>query len=640
MSELTIALAGNANVGKSVLFNALTGMHQHIGNWPGKTVERAEGTFFFMGKEIDVIDLPGIYSFSTYSIEETVSREYIAKERPDVVINVIDSTVLERNLFLTLQLLELGRPVVVALNQMDLAKSRGIRIDHKQLELELGVPVVPVVATKNEGITELLAEVLKVADMGNQNPLCARYREEIESKIKKLEGLFGETGDAYPPRWLAVKLLEGDAEIMKEVENANQDAARKAEEYASEIESLKKEKCNILLSSDRYVAVSKITKKVLSRAEYQRPRTDIIDHYITHRVWGCPIMLLSVLAIFYSIFRFGDLTSGIMLGWFEGSQPYFRGLLGAGLPFELFWSGLEGLVAGVTIALPYIIPFYIILSLVEDSGFLSRMAFLMDNLMHKIGLHGRAFIPMILGYGCNVPACLGCRIMERHREKLITAFLSTLVPCAARTVIIMGIAGAYVGFEWAVFLYIFNLAIIFVLGKVANRVLPGEPVGLILEMHTYRIPSLKIAMGQAWFRVEEFIKIAFPIIVASSIVVKALEMGGFLEAFSAFSAPVTSGWLGLPPVIGVILIFAILRKELALVMLAAALGTANFGAVLTPVQMMTVAIVSMLYIPCVATIAALKKEFGWKTALYISGFEVVFAIAVAGLMARLLVPFF
>jgi len=640
MNKLRIALAGNANVGKSVLFNALTGMHQHIGNWPGKTVERAEGTFFFMETEIDVIDLPGIYSFSTYSLEETVSREYIAKEKPDVVINVIDATVLERNLFFTLQLLELGAPVVVALNQIDLAEKKGIKIDHKRLEEELGVPVVPLVAIKNEGIPELLGKALWTAKNCNKNPLRFEYGKEIESRIQKLAKLFKKTEDGYPPRWLAIKLLEGDPEIIKEVENTNSKAVKEANEYFKEIEKFEKERPNILISSGRYVVASELSKKVMSKAKYRRSRTDIIDSYLTHKIVGYPIMLASILAIFYAIFSFGDLASGLMLGWFEGGQTQLQTIIGPGLVFELFWSALEGLVAGLTIALPYIIPFYIILSLVEDSGYLSRVAFLMDKFMHKIGLHGKAFIPMILGYGCSVPACLGCRIMERYREKLITAFLTTLIPCAARTVIIMGLVAVYVGFGWAVFLYVFNLAIIFLLGRLANKILPGEPVGLILEMHTYRIPSLKVAMTQAWFRVKDFITIAFPIIVVSSVVIKILDITGLLTVLSNAMAPITVSWLGLPSIVGVLLIFAVLRKELALIMLAAALGTTNFATALTPIQMITFAIVTMLYVPCVATIAAIRKEFGWKKAMYMTVFEIVFAIVVAGSMARLLVPFF
>ena len=286
--------------------------------------------------------------------------------------------------------------------------------------------------------------------------------------------------------------------------------------------------------------------------------------------------------------------------------------------------------------MPYIVPFYITLYLFEDSGYLSRIAFLMDNVMHKIGLHGKAFIPMMLGYGCNVPACLGCRIMETERERLLAAFVTTLVPCAARTVIILGLVGHFLGIQWALTLYIFNLLVIFALGRIAFKTLPGEPTALIMEMPSYKRPQLKTVLKETWFRVAEFIKVAFPLIVVGSFAIKLAEVLGLLEQVATVLSPITVMWLGLPAITGITLIFGVLRKELTLIMLATLLGTTNFAQVLTPVQMIVFTLVAMFYIPCIATMAALTREFGWKKAVFITAFEIFFATSLGGIAFRLL----
>jgi ferrous iron transport protein B len=297
---------------------------------------------------------------------------------------------------------------------------------------------------------------------------------------------------------------------------------------------------------------------------------------------------------------------------------------------------MEGVIAGVTIAIPYIAPFYVILYMLEDSGYLCRIAFLMDSLMHRMGLHGKAFIPIILSYGCNVPACLGCRIMETERERLLAVFVTTLIPCAARTVIILGLVGRFLGIEWVLALYVFDLIVIFLLGRLAFKALPGEPAALIMEMPTYRIPHLKTVLKQTFFRLTEFIKIAFPLIIAGSFIIKSMEVLGLLEIISTMLSPITVAWLGLPAITGITLIFGILRKELTLIMLSTLLGTMDFSIILTPTQMIVFTIVTMFYIPCISTIAALIKEVGWKNTLLITVFEIVFAITLGGVAFRIL----
>ena len=638
-NHFRIALAGNANVGKSVIFNQLTGLHQHIGNWPGKTVEKAEGTLYFKGYTIDFIDLPGIYSLSTFSIEELVSREYIATEKPDLVINVVDASILERNLFFTLQLLELETPLIIALNQVDMAKKKGITVDTEKAEKLLGVPVVPTVAVSGEGVYQMLETAIDViAGKRKIEPLEPRYGKEIEERIEDLVILLSKIQLKYPARWAAIKLLEKDSEVEKEVGALSPETVAAAERMRGELEQLHGHSCPTVVTCERYHVASMISEEIQTITEpLKTPLREKLHTLTTHKIFGYPIMLATILAVFIAIFSFGDFTSTLLGDTFFSLKPAFDSVLGTGIVGELVWGGIiEGIIGGVTIALPYILPFYFILYIFEDSGYLSRIAFLMDNLMHKMGLHGKAFIPVMLSFGCNVPGCLGCRIMETARERLLTAFVVTLVPCAATSVIILGLVGAHVGIQWALALYIINLIIIFVLGRIAFKALPGEPTELIMEMSAYRVPHVKTVAKQTWFRLREFIVMAFPLIIVGSLVIKIAEVANLLTPIANIMSPVTVAWLGLPVVTGIALIFGVLRKELTLIMLTTLFGTANFAQVMTPVQMVVFTLVVMLYIPCVATIGALVKEFGWKKALLITIIEILLALLVGGIAYRLL----
>ncbi len=637
--HFTIALAGNANVGKSVIFNQLTGLHQHIGNWPGKTVEKAEGTLHFKGYTLDIIDLPGIYSLSTFSIEELVSREYIATEKPDLVINVVDASLLERNLFFTLQLLEMETPLLIALNQVDMAKKKGIRIDYEKAEKTLGVPVIPIVAVSGKGIYDMLETAIEVIEKTRKiNPLKPQYGKEIEERIEKLIKHLNKIQLKYPARWVAIKLLDEDKEIEKEISKVNPEILVVAEELKVELEELHGHSCPTVVTSERYQVATRISKEIQEITTPQKtPMREKLHTATTHRIFGYPIMFIIILAVFIAIFSFGDFTSALLGDFFFGLKPTFDIIFGTGIIGELVWGGaIEGIVGGITVALPYILPFYFILYLFEDSGYLSRIAFLMDNIMHKMGLHGKAFIPVMLSLGCNVPGCLGCRIMETTRERLLTAFVVTLVPCAATSVIILGLVGAFVGIEWALALYIINLIIIFILGRIAFQVLPGEPTELIMEMSDYRIPHIKTVAKQTWFRLREFIVMAFPLIIAGSFIIKIAEVANLLEPITVILSPITVTWLGLPAVTGISLIFGVLRKELTLIMLASLLGTTNFAVVMTSSQMIVFTLVAMLYIPCIATIGALVKEFGWKKTGIITITEITLALLLGGIAFRLL----
>jgi ferrous iron transport protein B len=648
-NELRVALAGNANVGKSVIFNQLTGLNQVTGNWPGKTVEKAEGKLHYSGYEIRVVDLPGIYSLSAFSIEEVVSRDYLAVEKPDVVVNVIDASALERNLYLTLQLLELELPLVVALNQVDFAAKKGIRVDVARLSAALGVPVVPTVATSGTGIDDLLTRVVaKATSKEKSTPVKIRYGKEIETVIAKVaqtvSSLLPQLCAVYPARWVAIKLLEKDRDIIGRVSaHVNGPAVlNRVETLVNKLEKVHGEESPVIFASERYSLASKIAREVI-RIETP-PRISLeetLASITTHKVLGYLILAGVLAATFTVIFAGGNMLSTILESAFSFVSETAEAALSSILsPFlsELIVKGVVGgVIAGVTIALPYIVPFYVILALLEDSGYLPRAAFLMDNVMHKMGLHGKAFIPLILGYGCSVPACIGCRIMETERERLTAAFVVMLIPCAARTVVILGLVGRYVGLQAALALYGFDLLLVFAFGRLAFKVLPGEPSGLIMEMPPYKKPTFKSVLFKTWSRTKDFIYFAFPIIIVGSFVVEALALSGVISVTVQFLSPLMTGWLGLPAVTAVPLIFGFLRKELALILLSEALSTVSMSIQsLTSIQMVVFTLVVMLYIPCLATVATCWREFGWKKTLYIALATVGLAFLLGGLAFRLL----
>jgi ferrous iron transport protein B len=634
---ITVALAGNANVGKSVIFNQLTGLHQHVGNWPGKTVKRAEGTLVHDGYTIDVVDLPGIYSLSTYSIEERVSREYIAVEHPDAIINVVDASALERNLFFTAQLLELEPQLVLALNLMDIAEKRGIHVDVHRLSELLGVPVIPTTAVKDMGLHELMDEAINIhrSDSPHSHPLP--FGTEVEKTVTTLTSSLMGVDTPYPRRWVAIKLLEGDEEIEKLVYEKLPGIRDEVSQARERMEEIHGHDAASVITSERYIQASRIAAKVSKVIEPKRGFIRSIEDATSHPVMGYVIMVAIVIGIFYSIFTLGQFASGVLNAFFDAIKTGYFTVFGNGAIQSFVWSGLiEGVIAGVSIALPYIVPFFLILSLLEDSGYLARIAFLMDSLMHKIGLHGKGFIPMMLGFGCNVPACIGCDIMETERERLICAFVSSLVPCAARSIVIMGLVATYLGFGWAAALYALDFVIIFILGRIAFKALPGEPVGLIMEMPIYKRPSTKVTAQRTWFRVKDFIFEAFPIMVAGNFVIYLANALGLLNIIQDAFSPVTVWWLGLPAATGVVLIFGILRKELTLILLASIMGTTNFALILTPTQMFVFAFVVMIYIPCIATLAVLVRQFGLKTAALIGLTEVALAVVLGGVIYRVL----
>ncbi|MGA2122347.1 MAG: ferrous iron transport protein B [Methanoregula sp.] len=638
-ADYTIALAGNANVGKSVIFNQLTGVDQIIGNWPGKTVERAEGLLLHKGKRIRVIDLPGIYSFSTYSMEELVSRDFIALEHPDAVINVIDASALERNLFFTIQLLELAPPLMIAVNQIDLAEKKGITIDNAKLSTLLGVPVVPTVAIRGKGIPALTDAITGLMQ-DHPVPPVLRYGKEVEERIGKIISLLDTVTTPYPVRWTAIKLLERDPAIVQLINGQAPGIAETAGSLAGEIESIHGEPVCVVMSAERYQIADRIAAEVITmRSPGEGPQkkslNDKLDAVALHPVLGYLAIIAVIGGLLLWTFLIGAQVSAFLtsfLSQFEQYEPVVSGPL-----MDILWNGaFTGFIAGVTLVIPYVLPFYILLAVIEDSGYLTRISVMLDRGMHKLGLHGKAIIPLILGYGCNVPAIYSCRIMETPKQKTLAAFLVTLVPCTARTVVILGLVAAFVNIWWALALYAFDILLIIVAGRVAFKVMPGESVGLIMEMADYHIPSLSVVLKQTWARTKSLIWIVFPAYIIGSAVLQGFYAAGLLNPVNDLLAPVTVLWLGLPAIIGITLIFGIIRKELTILTLAVIFHTTNFATVLSPVQLIVLALVSMLYIPCISVILVLASEFGWKKALAISATEIVMAIAIGGIAFRVL----
>ncbi len=397
-----VALAGNANVGKSATFNQLTGVDQEIGNWPGKTVERAEGLLQYRGQRIRVIDLPGIYSISALSTEEQISREFIAHDHPDVVVNVLDASALERNLFFTLQLTELESPLILALNQMDLATQKGIVIDTEKLSRLLGVPVITTVAIQGKGIAELSDAIVDAVKF-RPKPHTMKYGKEVEERIHNIIQLLPNGAGGYPPRWTAIKLLEGDSDTIWEAKKESPDAVTAAQKFRLELEKIHGEAAGTILSGERYLASERIVAEVMTirtPSDHKATLTEKIDSIALHPVLGYLLLILTISGLLVWTFIVGAWISEVLTAILTGIapvQPLIKGSVA-----DILWNGAwTGLVAALTLIVPYVIPFYLFLAIIEDSGFLTRFSLMLDRGMHKMGLHGKAIIPLVLGFGCT-----------------------------------------------------------------------------------------------------------------------------------------------------------------------------------------------------------------------------------------------
>jgi ferrous iron transport protein B len=645
--SLSVALAGNPNVGKSSIFNRLTGMGVATANYPGKTVEVQFAVTRFGERRIGVIDLPGTYALGGVSEDQWVARQALMDGAPDAVILVLDATNLARNLYLGLQVIDLGIPLVVALNVVDQAEARGIRIDADRLTEILGSPVIPTVATRGSGLDTVMAEVVRRTSHPTPLRVRLRYSEDVEAAIGKLEHALSTRHDrphGLPPRAVAILLLEGDPEFTAWIADApDAEAVRRLREELTEtLRDLRGEDAALLLTRERHGLAGLIASEVEQRRRQRALLADRLWQFTTAPATGLPLLGLVLAGIFAFLFVVGDwLSVGFSALWTEYASPAIRWpfvtVLGDNaLSRALLWGFDAGINAALAIGIPYVLTFYFVLALLEDTGYMNAVAFLTDRVMHKMGLHGRAVIPLVAGAGCNVPAILGTRVLGTMRERIIASTLIVLTPCSARTAVILGAVSVTAGWEWALVVYGVTTLVALGTGVGLDWLLPGSGTGLVMEMFPFRRPTLLPMVKRTWGHFREFVVVATPIVVGGSIVLGGLYETGLLWTLAAPLRPIMEGWLGLPAVAGLTLIVAVLRKELALQLLVT-LAIAQYGpqasnllTFMKPSQIVVYALVNTLYVPCVATISILARELGWRRASLISAFTVVLALLVGG----------
>lgn len=529
--SITVAVAGNPNSGKSTLINALTGSRLHVGNWPGVTVEKKSAVFEYEGTKIKLVDLPGTYSLSPYTQEEIIAGDYLVHEKPDLVINVVDATNLERNLYLTVQLLELGIPVIVAMNIYDEAVNKGYEIDIKTMEKMLGVRVIPTVATKKTGLDDLLKAITGAADTALlPRPKRLNYGDDIEAAASVVESQvrnnYPQLIEKYPLRWLAFKLMEGDSHAMESINlgdisfiGETTKHLRKA--HGDDIESI--------MADERYALASGLAHEVLKKPEFKKMEiTEKIDRIALNRFLGIPIFLAAMWLMFKLTFDFSapfaDWIDAMTTGPFKRWAEAILGFIHA--PAWTTSLATDGIIAGVgfvIVFVPVIFAMMFFITFLEGSGYMARAAFVMDRAMHSIGLHGKSFIPMLLGFGCNVPAVYATRTLENPRDKALTALLIPLMSCGARLPVYVVFIGAFFPTHagtvlWS--LYVMGIGLAVLMGLIFKRTLfKGESPMFIMELPPYRMPSFRSLMIHTWEKGKHFLIKAGTYILAVSILV-------------------------------------------------------------------------------------------------------------------------
>lgn len=625
---ITVALAGQPNVGKSTVFNLLTGMNQHVGNWPGKTIEQKTGSFTCNDTQCKLVDLPGTYSLSANSPEEVIARNFIIKERPDVVVALLDAAILERSLYLVAELLPLPAPVVVTLNMMDVAEQEGMHIEPHVLEAALGVPVIPMVATKNQGTRELVQAIDGIVHgRVEYHPRLPEVRADHLEVLAKIEALIGPcVPEPYPKNWVALKLLEGDSEITEMMRTCTPDEVW--EQVLAIL--IAHEDAVIDVAGGRYDWIRRMVRAAVTRPRAgQITRTDKLDRWATHPLWGMLILAGILAVVFWLTYTVGTPLQDLLDVYVVGTTAEWASALLAHAPAWVRGLVVDGIIGGVGTVisfLPILVIFFATMGLLEDIGYMARAAYVMDRFMHLMGLHGKSFLPLFLGFGCNVPAIMGSRVIESERARLLTIMLAPLVPCTARMVVVTFLTPIFFGqaaplVSWG--LMGLSLAGLAVLGVLINKVvLRGERAAFIMELPLYHVPNWRTIGLLVWQHSLAFLKKAGTLILVMAVIVWALSYWpsgdvetSFLARLGRLLEPV-GVLMGMSWRMIVALLTSFVAKENSLATLGVLYGASGeeaglaeaVRAAFTPATALAFLVVQMLFVPCIATVAAMWQE--------------------------------
>ncbi|MCC7554407.1 MAG: ferrous iron transport protein B [Methanobacteriaceae archaeon] len=642
MDNIIVGLAGNPNVGKTTLFNQLTGLHQHVGNWPGKTVEKAEGHLNYNDARIDVIDLPGNYALSAHTMEEIVSRDFIVDENSDVIVNIIDATNLERNLYLTVQMMELGANMVIALNMNKLARKKDIYVDVEKMSDLLGVPVVEIEAIDDTGSEKLL----KTVEEASKHPIKSNkklvYGNELKEHLAELQELIKQDKNLLdvPAIWTAIKLLENDKIVTEKVQNSNN-----SNKILNETERLKKhlqdvfgESSEEVIANGRYSFIDGLLAESVKKPEVEKTSfSEKVDRIVTNRILGLPIFLVVMYLIFEITFTVGAPFQDLLDEGFGLLGEAVASFFGEGWFTSLIVDGIIGGVGGVLVFLPIIILMFLMISILEDTGYLARAAFVMDKVMHKlVGLHGKAFIPMILGFGCGVPGIMATRTMEHERDRLLTMMILPFMSCSARApVYALFVAAFFTAYEGPIVfsLYILGIVVAILVAAVLKKTMfKGLSTPFVMELPSYKLPSLKGVILHTWEKVRHFIRKAGTIILLTSIIIwilSSVPMGVEYGSQESVTGQIGTAIAPIFEPIGfgewqpaVALIFGVVAKEVVVSTFGSLFGLDEdnedgiAGAVsklFTPLTAYSFMVFVLLYVPCFAAIGTVKQETNsWK----------------------------
>ncbi len=652
--SIKVALVGQPNVGKSTVFNLLTGLSQHVGNWPGKTIEHKSGLHHHGDTTLWVVDLPGTHSLTANSLEERIARDYILTEQPDVVAAIVDATALERNLYLLCELLALPAPVVLGLNMIDVAAQQGIQIEPHVLEAALGLPVVPMTATRNKGVHELVQAIEQVARHKDAYaPRRPEIRQDHKAVLCQLEQLITDhTPSPYPPDWVALKLLEGDEEITRMM----QERLGKTE-WPRVHDILKAHEDAILaIAGGRYEWIERMVRAAVTRPKVgEVTLTERIDRIAVHPVWGMGLLVAILGVVFWLTFSVGaPLQEFLDTYLVQASADGVRAVLReAGAPWWLVGLLADGVIGGagmVLTFLPVLLIFFAVLGVLEDVGYMARAAYMMDRFMHLMGLHGKSFLPLCVGMGCNVPGVLCARIIDSHRARLLTILLTPLVPCTARLAVLAVLAPLFFGpaAAWvAAGVVGLNLLLLVGIGYALHElVLGGEHIAFIMEMPLYHMPNARTIGLTVWQRLLDFLKKAGSVIVVVSVLVWGLATFPDGQVETSFLASLGRGlsplgaWLGWDWRMIVALLTSVVAKENTIATLGVLYQAGQQGGgladtlarTITPAAGLAFLVVQMTFVPCVATIAAIRQETrSWKWTAFSVGLLLALSL-IAGLV--------